>query len=472
MPIPTVLCYDVEDIIAPEADDAALWLAGILAEEGLTGTFMVMGELARLWERRGRRDVVEALKRHHLAFHSTWHSVHPTTTEICLERDFRDGMEAIWEWDRQGWDDAQRILGRPLLGWARTGNSWSPSVMGLMGRKGRAYAYSQVRLPGHNVCWFANCLGFYGEGVGGFDHTFYDDALFEQRLAEVRQGVDRHVAAEWRGAQWLCFFVCHPTCVVHTEFWDAVNFAAGANPPREEWKPARRHPDSLIPTMQKNYRRLCDYLRSDSRLQVVGWGDLIRRYDAQRPFAMQGELEEIARRIVDENQVIYTDHFSAAEILVLLARAVCRNSTPPELGAGGHHAYPRPTVYGPLETPPASTTVSLPREALVQAAAVVAETPEWGYLPAAIAVAGESVGIGTLYVLLAHALLGRERAEGPRDAPYPASADAVASEVERAIPDWIIHPPNMDLSNLLEQTRLQCWTLKPAWPRESLLPPA
>ena len=46
--IPTVLCYDVEDLVAPESDDAVLWLAEILHEHGLTGSFMVVGEKARL----------------------------------------------------------------------------------------------------------------------------------------------------------------------------------------------------------------------------------------------------------------------------------------------------------------------------------------------------------------------------------------------------------------------------------------
>ena len=34
--------------------------------------------------------------------------------------------------------------------------------------------------------------------------------------------------------------------------------------------------------------------------------------------------------------------------------------------------------------------------------------------------------------------------------------------------EWVIHPDDMDLSRLLEQTRLQCWALKPALPRSDL----
>jgi hypothetical protein len=452
--VPAALCFDVEDLVAPESDDAVLWLAEILAEYGLTGSFMVVGEKARLWEQRERRDVIEALKKHHVSFHSTWHSVHPTTTEICLDKNFSQGMDALWDWDRQGWADAERILGRPLLGWARTGSSWSPSVMGLMGRMGRSYAYSLVRLPGHNVCWYAGCLGFYGEGVGGFDATFCDDALFAQKLAEVGRGIDSYLQADRRGAEWLCFFMCHPTRVISQVFWDAVNFAKGANPPRAEWKPAPRHDPALIPTMQANYRRLCDYLRRDSRLEIVGWGDLIRRYDGQRAGATHAELLQIADRIASEHTVLFTDHFTAGEILLML----CRAALAPQ------ERYSRPTVYGPLTLPPTSPTGEWDAQQVRDAARAVIAAAQSGYLPASVPVGGQTLGIGTYFVALAQALSGHARVSGPADAPYPPVAEEIVREVARSLPYWIIHPDNMDLTLLLEQTRLQCWTLKPAWP--------
>ena len=456
--LPTALCFEVEDIVDPQSDDVALWTAQILAECGLAGSFMLVGERVRQWDRRGRRDVIEALKRHHLAYHTTWHSIHPTTTEICLDKDFAQGMDALWEWDRPGWADAERILGRPLLGWARSGSSWAPSLMGLLGRLGRGNAYSYVRLPGHNVCWYANCLGFFSDGIGGFDGTYYDDELFERRLAEARQELDDFLRDPRRGAAWLCFFMCHPTRVTHTEFWDAGNFAAGANPPPSQWKAAPRHDPSRIPVMQKNYRRLCEFLRGDSRLEIVGWGELLRRYDGQRAFASQTEVREIAQRIADERRVLFTDHFTAGEILLLL----CRAATDP------HERYPRPTVYGPLTTPPPAAASQWDAAAVRDAAHAVLRAAEGGYLPAAVEVGGQPIGIGTYFVALAEAILGRDRVSGPADAPYPPEAEGVARDVARALPDWIIHPPGMDLTLLLEQTRLQCWTLKPAWTRDAL----
>ena len=457
-PLPTALCFDVEDLIAPESDDAALWFADILTEYGLPGSLMVAGERFRQWERRGRRDVIEAVKRHDVGFHSTWHSVHPTTTEICVDKDLRDGMDALWEYDRPGWTDAERILGRPLLGWTLTGNSWAPAVQGLMARLGRAYAYSFVRLPGHNVCWYAGSLGFHYEAVGIFDEVLYDDALFDERLAQTSEQIDKRLNGDRRGAEWLRFFVCHPTRAIHTEFWDILNFAGGANPPPSEWKPAQRRDDASFLVIRQNFRRLCEFVRADPRLEVVGWSELIRRCDGQRAFASHTEVLDIARRVADERRALFTDFFTAGECLLLLCRAA----------SAQQDRYPRPTVYGPLTTPPVSPVTEWAAPDVLAAAPAVLESSESGYLPPSVAVAGQTVGLGTYFVALAEALLGYERVSGPADAPYPAEAEAVAQEVAQMIPDWLIHPPDMDLTRLLEQTRLQCWALKPAWPREAL----
>ncbi|HYE06566.1 MAG TPA: hypothetical protein VEL07_13705 [Planctomycetota bacterium] len=459
-PLPALLCFDVEDLISPESDDAALWMAQMLTEHGLTGSFMIVGEKARLWERRGRRDVIEALKRHHLGYHSTWHSVHPTTTEHCLTTDFAQGIDALWAWDREGWQDTERILGRPLLGWARTGSSWAPSIQGLMGRLGRAYAYSPVRLPGTNVCWYGGCLGFHDDGVGGFDDALVDDARFASRLAVAKQGVDERTRWPRHGAHWTDVFMCHPTRAIHTSFWDAMNFLDGANPPRNQWKPAVLHPAERMPIIQTNFRRLCEWLRDQRQLEIVGWGDLIRRYDGQRPHATHADLLAIASRIARERRVLFTDHFTAAELLVMLCRAVTAPAA----------SYTRPTVLGPLAMPPVMPGPMDATAAAARAAAqrILEDVARTGHLPAAASMALGPAGVGTVFVALAQVLLGEERATGPQAAPYPLEAETIATDVAAEIVKWPIHPKGMDLAKLLEQTRLQCWTLKPAWERKDL----
>src|SRR5260370_15043941 len=83
--IDVVLWFDTEDYILPASDDAALRLATWLSEQGIKATFKVVGEKARTLERRGRTDVIAALKKHEIGYHSNWHSVPPTPAQYLTE---------------------------------------------------------------------------------------------------------------------------------------------------------------------------------------------------------------------------------------------------------------------------------------------------------------------------------------------------------------------------------------------------
>src|SRR5664279_1849361 len=92
-PVYVVLWFDTEDYIEPAADDAALRIANDLSAEGVRATFKVVGEKARVLERRGRRDVIQALSRHAIGYHSNWHSVHPAPAEYLIRLGYLEGAE-------------------------------------------------------------------------------------------------------------------------------------------------------------------------------------------------------------------------------------------------------------------------------------------------------------------------------------------------------------------------------------------
>src|SRR5689334_8398809 len=90
--IDVILWFDTEDYLLPADDDACKRLAQMLTERGIHATFKVVGEKARVLERRGRRDVIAALKKHTIAYHSDFHSVHPTPTEYLADCGLLDGI--------------------------------------------------------------------------------------------------------------------------------------------------------------------------------------------------------------------------------------------------------------------------------------------------------------------------------------------------------------------------------------------
>ena len=60
----------------------------------------------------------------------------------------------------------------------------------------------------------------------------------------------------------------HPTRILHTEFWDAPNFAQGANPPRADWKIAERKSKAELDSALRNFRRAVQLLRSLSGIEL------------------------------------------------------------------------------------------------------------------------------------------------------------------------------------------------------------
>src|SRR5437660_1706940 len=83
-----ILWFDTEDYLLPADDDAAKRLAEILTKRDIRATFKVVGEKARVLEKRGRRDVIDALKKHDIGYHSNFHSVHPAPAEYLAEANF------------------------------------------------------------------------------------------------------------------------------------------------------------------------------------------------------------------------------------------------------------------------------------------------------------------------------------------------------------------------------------------------
>src|SRR2546423_6875117 len=90
-----IIWFDTEDYLLPADDDATKRLCEMLTERGIRATFKLVGEKARVLERRGRADVIAALKKHDIGYHSDFHSVHPTPTEYRPECGWLDGVQEL-----------------------------------------------------------------------------------------------------------------------------------------------------------------------------------------------------------------------------------------------------------------------------------------------------------------------------------------------------------------------------------------
>ncbi|MEK7766035.1 MAG: hypothetical protein AAB368_07330, partial [bacterium] len=340
-----ILWFDTEDYLLRADDDAILRLATFLTREAIRGVFKMVGEKARVLLRRGRRDVIAALKRHEIGYHTDFHSVHPTPAEYLSALGWDEGVEEFLRREGPGYEDVRRIFGVRPACYGQPGNSWGPQAFGAM-RRWKMPVYMD---SGWHV------------GLDGRPHH-YGGALTFFRLAhEVRvelggPGDVAEALARFAGARQALLregggvvsTVYHPNEFVMTEFWDVVNFARGANPPRSRWKPPGQKTRAATAAAFANFEAYIRQLKTYPDVAFITTGDaawLYRDRAVGRRFA-SAELREIARAVGPRIGFQRRDGLALApaDVFALLTEAAAR---------GGRAAVTMgPTPFGPAEAPP------------------------------------------------------------------------------------------------------------------------
>ena len=464
-PTPVVICFDVEDYTSPESvgmDDIPKWLAEIMTEEGVTGTFFLIGEKARMMERRGRSDVIRAMARHDIGSHTNYGSIHPTVTEILEHASWEEGMEIMLENEGKGIDELERIYGQRPANLARHGGSYGPQLAAALGQLDAGYVYSPVGLPGHNVVWFCNTLNFHGEGdFGFFDDAYYRDDLFNPML----EALDSLIPAQTKDIDMVAFFACHPSKVRSIQFWD-FNYYKGANPAPEEWKTPELRPLESMETAQKNFRRLVRYLGDRDDIELTTYRELADRFSYQRDSIGQLDLEKIAHKVLEEQKLFIDTYYSPAEYFAALASMLIIHHQTGDMPSKVKVERP----YGPLEMPPRETQINeVAAETVLQLAEEVQQViNETGHLPASVSADGEKIGTGSLLALFCNYFLQANSGNVPDKLalipmePYPSENEEQIIREVASCKSWPVHREDLDMSHLTEMTRLQLWTLKPA----------
>jgi hypothetical protein len=97
-----------------------------LTRLGVQGTFKIVGEKARVLETRNRRDVIEALTRHSIGYHSDWHSIQPVPALDLEHLGWIEGADEFQRRQEGGFRDVGRIFGITPVCYGQPGSSWAP----------------------------------------------------------------------------------------------------------------------------------------------------------------------------------------------------------------------------------------------------------------------------------------------------------------------------------------------------------
>jgi hypothetical protein len=438
-PVYVTLWFDTEDYIEPASDDAALRIAKDLTAEGVRATFKVVGEKARVLEKRGRRDVIAALSRHAIGYHSNWHSVHPTPSEYLVRLGYLEGAGEFERREASGVADVKRVFGVQPVCYGQPGSSWGPQT-NLALRRMNIPVYldegDQVGLD-NQPFWYGGLLYVFHMGQNQFRARLNVGAEDPEAYRRFDEAAARLAS---KGGGMISIYY-HPTEFVTTEFWDGVNFKHGANPDRETWaKPHRRTGDDS----ERCYgvlRKFVQHMKSQAGVRFVTAGDFATVYEPQLPRPVD------RRATADQLKSTITFGEVAGQMLSPADMLLAMLDIKPQIVDGptsaGVTTYSKP---------------SIPAPAFHRATADAAEyVRRFHRLPNEVFIGAETLSLPDFTATLAAAGAGEVHVvRGQIGFEKYFSTDGKKSF------GWIIHPEGFDGSRLLDMGRLQGWTLKPA----------
>ncbi len=457
-----LLWFDTEDLLLEASDDAALRNATFCTQLGVKAGFKVVGEKARILDQRGRQDVIEALKKHEIGYHTEYHSVHPTPAQYASTLGWDEGVAEFIRREGRGVEDIKRIFGTGPSWYGQPGSSWCPQAFGAM----RTWDIPVYMDMGNHV------------GLGGRPHYYCGILTFYDLRHILRVGLDRSEQVEeaterFRAARQellaegggIAHIYYHPCEFVHAQFWDGI-FLNGDNPPREAWKkPLTKNPEQIRVAFE-NFEVYIRWIkRTFDDVEFLHAADAARLYRdrARKRTFSASEIREIAGEIGKEITFQRRGDFAVApsEVLALLTGALRRN---PDLGDISElKVVLENTPLGPTGiVPKLEKPIKTSWSQFVRTTCDVEESiSRHGRVPSTVWLGSTGVPPEAYLRALAGVIAAGQRSETVEIRPATLSAAKYVRKDSTQIWGWLF-PEGFHAPELMELARLQAWTIKPA----------
>jgi len=458
--------FDTEDYLLPASDDAAKRLAEIFTAQGVRATFKVVGEKARVLRDRGRTDVIAALRQHDIGYHTDFHSVHPTPAEYERDLDWEAGVAEFLRREGRGYQDVRAILGMNPSCYGQPGSSWAPESFPAM-RKWNIPVYlddaSHVGLDGRPF-WYCGILGAFNLSNSTTRSGLDSDEEVQEGCRKF-EPIRQRLMKEGGG---LVSIYYHPCEWVHKQFWDGVNFAKGANPPREQWKKPPQKDPEVTERWFANFAKYLQYVRTRPNVRLVTAREIAVLYP-DGAYTRRFERDEIraaARAIAKEVSFMRTGDrtLSAAEITWLLAEAIAGFEQTGQMSQSLRLKY----FDGPTTTPTGTVSEGeFEWSAWLKACRSFIDTTQHsGHMPAVVRMGDKAVDPVDFAATLGGVVVSIDQSgHAPKTVRLAKGNWTVAKYVADDSPalwGWVIFPDKFRAPKMMALARLQSWTLKPA----------
>lgn len=455
-----VIRFDTEDFLLQDSDDSTLRLANTLDACQVRGNFNITGKKIEGLLRRGRGDVINALKKHDITSHSYGHSLHPSVREYLSETGWSDGIVEFTRRESGMVDLIRQTFAKAPIGYGHGGGNWAPQAYGAMhalGMKVYTSMWSYLK-TGPTPYWYCGILQM-------------DTTLRSGDVDNPEKGLEIHLESAQKARSMgggLLNFAAHDCNYTTGEYWDEVNFRNGAMPPENEWKTPCPFPKEKQEERWLGFERYLQYALSDQNLRVVTPTEICSLYaDRQREHAFScKELAALAEDSIEELgfRPFGGGYLSAAEIFHLLVNFSVSKLTQP--GFPLEHFIVN--TFGPVRRCQTDTRATcLPwhhfEASLIDVSDYLAVHR---HIPAGIRVGSMLISaadyLSTLASVFSAIAAGNIPATVPVMRAQLLTENLLDEEQVCDIWRWLTPDQSFTTPGLLELAKLQCWTYKPA----------
>ncbi len=460
--------FDVEDCTVPQSDDTNKRLAAILDKYNVRGTFKVVGQKARILEQHVRYDVVDALMKHDIGFHSNWHGLRPQIAEYLGPLDWDEGVAEFERREFPGLRDVRRLfrIQTPVT-YGQPGSNWAPHVFPVLRKWGIPTYVSGFGYVGVDCqpFWYGGVLctsHMYGKRFTGEAQRHLMGLNFELgkpgELEKHKETFSRSLE-QLSGSGGLISIINHP-CTLVLEQWFSTNMKS-----RELTEAGYRHFEDFV-----------SWSLSHANVKPTCASELTQLYpDRARPMLDMGrghrfgpaEFLHLALNLSNEIQFqrLGDITLSAAEAFGLLVRCLEGYVSSREMPTG----VPYAPVYNPSARPAKAVRgLSVPWPEFCETlAAVSRHLNEKQAVPNGVpfrkGLAPPEDFLGAVARVTARLLKGQNPPDTVELPSMICSFESYVDE-EAGKSAWkgSMMPPDFSAPKLIELAKLEAWTLKPA----------
>jgi hypothetical protein len=465
--IHVLIWFDVEEYSSAEEDDPVMHAITLASAMDVPLTFKVVGEKARALARQGRDDVIEAMARHDIGYHTDWHGRPPTLADYLRDMNWEKGVQEFERREWQGFQDVEKIFGVAPICFGQPGSSWAPQIYPALKKWGVKLYLDEsghVGLPEEQPFWFQGMLHVFNLRRNTIKMEFGGPKDFRQTCASF-EAAYRHLKKLGGGVISVYY---HPLEFVCRGFPEVLNYGEGANTPREKWHEPERRTPLEIESGYQGFERFLQFMQSHEQLDFIDARGALELYRDPAPNKSFSAKEVLNLACLVQQEITFQQvgevFLSASEIFYLLTNWM----SSPFMSINELLPNNLQTPMGPAkqsQSNPLARTFSWMEflQALRETRQLLDERLQ---LPHSIRIGTQTVSpqnfLSTLGAVIQQQI---EKGSPPQEVRVRRgrfTAAQYASADSPSLWSWPIFPRGFHAPNLVRLAQLQTWTIKPA----------